>query len=203
MHPAGFEPMLASTGPIRDEGRFAFEPKLDGWRAIVHVTGTGVVVYTRPGREVSASLPKLAGLADVVPPGTVLDGELVAGSGRSSSFYRLGSMMATGPGHRRRSATFVAFDLLAVAGRSAVDHPYEQRRDLLDGLRLAGPAWCVVGQWTGTPVADLLQVSERLGLEGMMAKRLGSRYRPGERSPDWIKLKTTTWRTDHGPYRHT
>ena len=203
MHPAGFEPMLASSGPIRGEGDFRFEPKLDGWRAMVHVRGNGIAVYTRPGREVAASLPELDRLADIVPAGTVLDGELVAGSGRSWSFYRLGSLLATRPDHRRQRATFVAFDVLAIGGESVAGQPYEQRRRLLESLRLGGPAWCTVSQWPDTEVVDLLAVCERLGVEGMVGKRVGSPYRPGERSPDWVKLKTTAWRTLHGPQRHS
>ncbi|HVF13937.1 MAG TPA: hypothetical protein VM942_05015 [Acidimicrobiales bacterium] len=194
--------MLASTGRIGGEGDFAFQPKLDGWRAVVHVTVPRIAVYTRPGREVAATLPELAGLSGAVPPGTVLDGELVAGTGRPSSFYRLGSLLAARPERRRRSPTFAAFDLLALAGRPVMDLPHEERRSLLRDLELAGPAWCTVSQWTGIALTDLVQVCEELNLEGLVGKRLGSRYRPGERSPDWVKLKTTAWRTMHGPYRH-
>jgi bifunctional non-homologous end joining protein LigD len=194
--------MLASSGPGRRTSDFAFEPKLDGWRAVVHVTGAKIAVYTRPGREVAASVPELAGLADVVPDGTVLDGELVAGSGRPSSFYRLGTLLATRPGERSRRATFVAFDVLTVGGRRMVDQPYEERRALLESLLLAGPAWCTVSQWTDVELVDLLEACNRLEIEGLVGKRLGSRYRPGERSGDWVKVKTAAWRTMHGPYRH-
>jgi bifunctional non-homologous end joining protein LigD len=80
--------------------------------------------------------------------------------------------------------------------------PYEERREQLEGLHLAGPAWCTVTQWTDVEVADLLAICERFDLEGLVGKRLGSLYRPGERSADWRKVKTTAWRTIHGPYRH-
>lgn len=194
--------MLASSGPLRPGAAYAFEPKLDGWRAVVHVTGTGVSVYTRPGREIARLVPELAALADVVLPGTVLDGELVVGSGRPWSFYRLGTLMATNQRGRQQDATFVAFDLLAVEGRAVTGQPYEERRRLLEDLRLAGPAWCTVCQWADESLTSLLEVCERCEIEGLVGKRLGSRYKPGDRSVDWVKLKTTAWRAQHGPHRH-
>src|SRR3954453_1009701 len=95
------------------EGRWAIEPKLDGWRALVYVDG-GVRVRTRRGRDVTASLPELAGLAEQVPDGTVLDGELVAGAGRGVDFYAVRPSMAAR--RRRTPLTFVAFDAPVVAG---------------------------------------------------------------------------------------
>ena len=85
VHPAGYESMLATASRKLEGGGWAFEPKLDGWRALLHV-GEEVTVYSRPGRDITRDLPQLAGLAGgAVPAGTVIDGELVAGSGRASS----------------------------------------------------------------------------------------------------------------------
>ena len=83
--------MLASTGPIAAPAeQWAFEPKLDGWRAMVYVDGA-VTVRTRTGRNVSAALPELKPLADALEGRrAVLDGELVARQGRAWDFYRLG-----------------------------------------------------------------------------------------------------------------
>ncbi|HWI03746.1 MAG TPA: hypothetical protein VNT52_07965, partial [Acidimicrobiales bacterium] len=87
--------MLATASRALLGEDWAFEPKLDGWRAVVHVRGGGVAVYSRPGRDMTHSLPQLAGLADAVPDGTVLDGEIVAGSGRAWSFYYLSPSLST------------------------------------------------------------------------------------------------------------
>lgn len=115
------------------------EPKLDGWRALAYIDG-GLCVRTRTGRVVTENVPQLAGLVDVVPDGTVLDGELVAGQGRASDFYRLGPQLA-----RRRGGsvpvTFAAFDVLYLAGQSTMSLPWHHRRHLLDLLDLNGPAW--------------------------------------------------------------
>ena len=129
VHPRGFEPMLATASRQLEGDGWAFEPKLDGWRAVVHVHDSGVTVYSRPGRNVSDSVPQLGRVAGAVPAGTVLDGELVAGSGRASSFYQLSPHLST----KRAAVTFAAFDLLAVGGRSLVYATYEDRRRLLSG----------------------------------------------------------------------
>ena len=197
MHPAGFEPMLATASRQLEGGGWGFEPKLDGWRALVHVAGGQLSVYSRPGREVTDTVPQLAGLVGAVPAGTVLDGELVAGSGRASSFYQLSPSLST----KRATVTFAAFDVLAVGGRSLVYAPYEARRRVLSAICFPRPAWCTLPVWTDVEVSDLLAACELQGVEGLVAKRLRSRYRPGRRSPDWVKVKTYSWRNTHGPMR--
>lgn len=203
MHPTGCEPMLAARRGVVDLGGWAFEPKLDGWRAMVHVTDGAVTVYSRPGRDVSASVPELATIAGAVPSGTVLDGELVSGSGSAASFYRLGSVLATRPARRRTPVAFVAFDLLGVDGTPVVALACEERRRLLEDLAFAGPAWCTVRRWTDVALDDLISTCEAHGVEGVVAKRLGGRYRPGVRSADWVKVKCPGWTAVHAPLRHS
>jgi bifunctional non-homologous end joining protein LigD len=84
--------------------------------------------------------------------------------------------------------TYVIFDLLELAGTPTVSLPYDRRRELLDSLDLAGPHWQVSPSFPG-PGADILEASRRLGLEGVIAKRRDSPYRPGRRSDEWIKVK--------------
>jgi len=189
--------MLATASRTLVGDGWAFEPKLDGWRALVHVGDGHVTVYSRPGRNITECVPQFAALAAAVPAGTVLDGELVAGSGRASSFYRLSPQLSG----KRATVTFAAFDLLALEGRSAVWEPYEERRRLLTGLGLQGPAWSTLPAWTDVEVSDLLAACELQGVEGLVAKRVRSRYRPGRRSPDWVKVKTASWRAVHAPLR--
>ena len=194
------EPMLASTRVDGRPGEWAFEPKLDGWRALVYVDGC-VKVRTRRGRDISASVPERVGMADALAGrAAILDGELVADGGRAEDFYRLGTRIAA---HKRRSSTtvaFVAFDVLCLDGGPTVDLPYVERRQLLEDLALAGPAWCTVPVFFDGG-RDVLGACDRLGLEVVMAKRLDSPYRPGLRSRDWVKVKTAQ-RSVHGPRRH-
>jgi bifunctional non-homologous end joining protein LigD len=96
--------------------------------------------------------------------------------------------------------TFVAFDVLA-CGVSVIDSPYFERSALLDELAFDGPAWCTTPQLHGR-VRDVLDACAEHDLEGFVAKRIDSPYRPGERSADWLKLKTADWRATHAPQRN-
>lgn len=84
--------------------------------------------------------------------------------------------------------TYIVFDVLEVAGSPTVGLPLASRRELLDSLELTGPHWQTSPAFTGAG-ADILEASSRLGLEGVVAKRLDSPYRPGRRSGEWLKIK--------------
>jgi bifunctional non-homologous end joining protein LigD len=193
-----FAPMLATnTAPRQLVGRWVLEPKFDGWRVIVAVDD-GVRVWTRRGHEMTARLPELAPLADVIDAPVVLDGELVAGQGRASDFY--GVLPRVAARNRRAPLTFVAFDVLACDG-PVIDEPYSKRRALLNRLQLHADNWCTAPQLHGS-VVDVLRACAEHDLEGIVAKRVDSPYRPGERSSDWLKLKTADWRLMHAGRRH-
>ncbi len=190
--------MLAVAGQLDPRHDWVVEPKLDGWRGLIYIDG-GVCVRTRTGRVVTENVPQLAGLVDAVPDGTVLDGELVAGQGRSADVYKLGPQLA-----RRRGAqaiTFAAFDVLHLAGEPTVTLTWSRRRHLLELLELDGSAWCAVPVFTD-PAEVVLEVCRQLQLEGLVAKRTDSTYQPGKRSRSWVKLKTADWRDHHAPQRH-
>ncbi len=196
---AAVEPMLATRGRPSPAHRWAVEPKRDGWRALVYVDER-VTVRTRSGRLITESVPELAGLSDVLGGRQALiDGELVAGQGRPCDFYRLAPSLAS---RRTRSpVTFVAFDVLYLDGDSLLDRPYADRRRLLEDLGLVGPAWHTTPAFVDGFV-EVVAACEQLGLEGVVLKRLDSRYRPGHRSREWLKLKTAEWREVHAPLRH-
>jgi bifunctional non-homologous end joining protein LigD len=101
-------------------------------------------------------------------------------------------MHRTGPEVPRMAAarpvTYLVFDLLAWDGEDLLARPYAERRERLDALGLAGNRW-VATPWFAGGGADVLAASEENGLEGVVAKRLESPYRPGLRSPDWRKIK--------------
>ena len=196
--------MLAVGGPVYGhEGDYGFEPKWDGWRALVTVGDEGVEVRTRTGRVVTAAVPELRSLAaQLGGRSAVLDGELVAQEGTPATFYRLGGRMATNSPARRSLVplTFVAFDVLWLDGE-VTDRPYRERRILLEELRLTGPAWCTSPSYAGSG-AELFAACARLGLEGVVAKRLDGRYHPGRRSEVWIKAKCPAWTASHARQRH-
>ena len=92
--------------------------------------------------------------------------------------------------------TFLIADLLYLDGRMLLDQPFQTRRALLDGLDLSGPAWRVAPSFRGGG-RDVLAAAAENGMPGIVAKRLQSPYRPGERSRDRRRVPVPkTGRTD-------
>ena len=193
----GLRPMLAIAGGLpSDRGDWAYEMKWDGVRALAHVDGGRVRLVSRTARDMTGAYPELQGLAAAVGRQAVLDGEIVAfGGGTWPSFEALAQRMhVSSPARAARLArqvpvSFLAFDLLCLDGQLRLEVPYWQRRGLLEGLGLEGGHWQTPPAFTGRDGAGLLAVSRQHGLEGVVAKRLGSRYEPGRRSPAWVKIK--------------
>lgn len=198
--------MLAARGvPAGSLDGWAVEPKLDGWRVTVAVDPGlpgGVAVRTRRGHRITDMVPGIEALADA-GRSFVIDGELVAGAGRASDFYAL--LPRVRPrGHTGVSpvaVSFWAFDLLWCDGDLLTDQPYAQRRTTLETLTLDGPCG-VVPRFPGSDVHHLLAVCADHDVEGVVLKRLTSRYRPGERSRHWRKVKAPGWAAVHAQRRH-
>ncbi|HSI80211.1 MAG TPA: non-homologous end-joining DNA ligase [Solirubrobacterales bacterium] len=195
--PERIEPMKAtlSTLPTDPDG-WGFEIKWDGVRAIAYCEPGQLRLESRNLRDVTAQYPEVRGLGEQLGARTaVLDGELVSfdPEGRPS-FQRLQRRMHVGSEaevrRRMRDApvTYVAFDLLHLDGRSLLESPYKERRAELEALRLDGPNWQTPAYHRGDGAA-LLAASRERGLEGIVAKRLASPYRPGKRGRDWLKVK--------------
>lgn len=185
-----FAPMLADTGRPEDLDGWVAETKLDGWRIHVAVDGLGLVVTTRNGHRITDQLPEMVPLAGLGCP-AVLDGELVAGGGRSEDFYAITSHLTQRT--RRPALTFVAFDLLWLDGHDVTPLPYRHRRQLLLQLELPRPA-VIVNTYAAEDLEDILRACKDHGAEGVMLKRLDARYEPGQRSSAWRKVKCPQWR---------
>jgi bifunctional non-homologous end joining protein LigD len=198
--PKHLKPMLAtlSTRLPGDEDAWAYEIKWDGVRAIAYSDGGHLRLESRNLREITSHYPELRALGPALGArDAVLDGEVVAfDDGGRPSFELLQSRMnlASEAAVRRRMAdcpvTYLIFDLLYLDGRSLVDLPYTERRERLEGLELDGASWQTPAHHRGEGKA-LLRLTEERGLEGLVAKRLDSRYLPGRRSRAWLKVKNT------------
>jgi bifunctional non-homologous end joining protein LigD len=192
-------PMLAGAGKLpADESKWSSEVKWDGVRAIAYLKPGRLRLDSRNLNEITEAYPEVRGiLRQTGMRDAILDGEIVAfdQSGRPS-FERLQSRMhVTSPSAIRRLAkstpvVYAIFDLLYLDGRSLMALPYEQRRARLEELELAGPAWRVPAVHPGRG-QGLLKATAAQGLEGVVAKRLDSRYEPGRRTGAWIKVKHT------------
>ncbi|MFD4127434.1 non-homologous end-joining DNA ligase [Streptomyces globisporus] len=193
--------MLATPGTLPSAGvedRWAFEVKQDGQRAMVYLPGDGTVVLrARSGTDITNAYPELLPLADALGKvSAVLDGEIVAldDQGRSD-FERLQQRMGlvSAPAKAvwmadRVPAHLMLFDVVHLDGRLLTGLPYAERRELLEELGLTGPAWSTPAAVTGHG-AEAWELAKDSGLEGLIAKRLTSRYEPGTRSKTWVKIK--------------
>jgi len=198
--PRLIRPMLATSGRLPSSDRaseYAYEMKWDGVRAVGYAGGGQLRLLSRNDRDITARYPELQGLAEPLDPvGAVLDGEVVAcdpATGRVSFGELQRRMHLTDPARVRWLAeqspvTYLAFDLLHLDGHDTTRLPYRQRRELLESLHLRGPHWDTPPSFSGNG-SDVLAASVEQGLEGVVAKRLTSRYEPGRRSASWIKVK--------------
>lgn len=185
------KPMLATAAgpsglPVGDG--WSYEVKWDGYRAMAGSDSGRLVLTSRSGGRLAERFPALADLAGATADGTVLDGEVVAMVDGVPSFEAVADSAA----HRHAQLVFVVFDVPVRSGTDVCARPLTERRRLLDEVAL--PA-CAVRSQVFTDGAGLLAVTREQGLEGVVAKRDRSPYRPGVRSPDWLKLAHRRTRT--------
>ncbi|WP_022872285.1 ATP-dependent DNA ligase [Nesterenkonia alba] len=200
-------PMLATLLEAEDLHRqdfdrgWVFEGKWDGYRMIAAVTGgqqstAKVRLLSRNGKDYTAVFPELSELTEAVPPGTVLDGEVVALNtagrpdfGRLQQRGRLTGRKQVERAVARIPVHYMVFDVLHTAEHSDVTGwAYCQRRELLSDL-LTGTAHIQLPEDLGDLFGEAMEVSQELDLEGILAKRATSVYRPGQRSQEWVKIK--------------
>jgi bifunctional non-homologous end joining protein LigD len=196
--PERLSPMLAVPADRPPEGDdWVYEFKWDGIRVLLWVDGGRVRAVTRNGNDTTGSFPELREFGEAVGSAQLLlDGELVALDEHGHpSFSRLQRRLhVTSAGGVRKAAaadpaSLMLFDLLHRDGRSLLGAPYRQRRQQLESLGLSGPSWAVTPVFTDDPGSEALRIAAELGMEGVVAKRRDSVYRPGARSRDWVKVK--------------
>ncbi|HKR55410.1 MAG TPA: DNA ligase D [Gemmatimonadales bacterium] len=194
--PTDAEPMLAETreGPFTKDG-WLFELKLDGYRVRVGKENGVAKVVSRNGHDLSPVFPEIARVVAALPfEGLVLDGELVVLDERGHpTFNGLQNRARISRSFDVRRAavedptTLFCFDLLAFNGYDTRGLPLEKRKELLRKVIPATGALRYSEHFVKEGEALYRQV-ERLGLEGIMAKRADSTYRAG-RSPAWLKIR--------------
>jgi bifunctional non-homologous end joining protein LigD len=179
-------PMKASLGKLpADDTGWAFEIKWDGYRTLAFVENGRVRLQSSNLYDVSAKYPELAGLpTGVAARRAVLDGELVVLDDEGRPRFELIQRHGLEP----RQAALYVFDLLSMDDHDTISLSYEDRRRLLAEVVESGSNWSVPAYRVGDGEA-LLDATAARGLEGVMAKRLGSTYRPGFRTKEWRKVK--------------
>jgi bifunctional non-homologous end joining protein LigD len=201
--------MLATLAepPLEDRG-LAYEPKYDGIRAIVEIANAGgagsVRIFSRAGNDKTRQFPEIArALAEYgrgLKAGVVLDGEIVAlgRDGEPAGFQQLqGRIHLTADADVRRVASsapvaFIAFDILRDGPEELQGLPLTARRARLERVfGNTGSPLLRLSRFVPANGRALYEEARARGWEGLVVKRLDSRYKPGQRTPDWRKLKIT------------
>ena len=198
---APIEPMLAKVAEaLPAEGEFLFEPKWDGFRALVfRGARREIAIQSRDLREFDRYFPELhAALAERLPPGCIVDGEIVVVGARGLDFDALQQRLHPAASRVAKlalatPASFVAFDLLAAAGRSLLAASQAERRaaleQLLEGAK--APLHLTPATRDRAVAAGWLREFEGAGLDGVIAKPLAAAYQPGKRAMLKIKHQRT------------
>ena len=194
------EPMLAKlTEELPAAGDLLYEPKWDGFRAIVFRGGDDVYIQSRDLRPLDRYFPELHELlASRLPAGCVLDGEIVIATATGLDFDAL--QLRLHPAASRAAklaketpAAFVAFDLLAVDGRDIRDEPQADRRRQLETLLADAtpPIHLTPMTRDAERAREWLQQFEGAGLDGVIVKPAGGTYQPGKRAMMKVKHART------------
>jgi bifunctional non-homologous end joining protein LigD len=192
------EPMLAASSGAPTSGKgWIYELKLDGVRAIARKDGRDVALTNRRRRDETGRYPEVVrAVAALATSGVVLDGEIVAFDEKGQpNFQRLGQRMhLTNSESVRRAVTevpvfYVVFDVIGLGSLDLTEVPLVERKKLLRGLLPASGVLRVLDHVEGDG-RHLLEFCRERHLEGVVAKRASSPYRPGPaRSNDWVKMK--------------
>ncbi len=178
-----YAPMLATSTDVLPRGEgWTYEPKWDGYRTIVRVTGGEATFTSRNGNDLTGRFETAARAvgAAVRSSNAVLDGEICALDDYGRSRF---SLLQEGAG----TAVLVLFDVLELDAEPLVDEPLHERRRRLE--KLVGPSPGVLVSPHFDDGDALLAAAREQELEGVVAKQLSSPYRSGRRSPEWQKLK--------------
>jgi bifunctional non-homologous end joining protein LigD len=195
--PEVVEPMLATRAahlPDDDE-EWGYELAWGGRRVTTYVSGGRIRVINADGEDVTSWYPEIRGLGPALAPTeVVLDGEIVAFDGPTPSATLLERRKAPKDSAAAKRAAertpvhFLAYDLLWLEGHSTVEAlRYAERRELLEGLSVAGEHWQTPPYFPGGG-EFALETAHAQGLEGVVAKRLDSPYLPGRRSRLWLVI---------------
>ncbi len=193
--PPVLQPMLAMAhGKAFDDPKWIFEVKWDGVRTFAYLGGEKTRLVSRRGREVNDQYPEVLEMHELLAgDNALIDGEIVVlERDGKPSFERLQQRFTVSkPSQavlKANPVLFIAFDILWLDGESLVDRPLEERLETLHRVLVPGPRVqnSVTIEREGR---KLFAEAKKRGLEGVIAKRKGSTYKPGRRTKDWVKIK--------------
>jgi bifunctional non-homologous end joining protein LigD len=185
--PAFVTPMAAQTVKALPEGgEWLYEPKLDGYRALLVKDEAQIRVLSRNEKDLTSMYPGVAVAGRHLNAGqAVIDGEIVALAEDGRPSFQALQHRASHPKHR---IVFYAFDVLYLNGWNLMDEPLVKRRAQLPQIIGQNATIRLSRDLPGSATA-IVEALRAAGIEGVVAKRRNSAYQPGERSSDWVKLK--------------
>jgi bifunctional non-homologous end joining protein LigD len=189
--PRDLRAMFATKGRLPATKGWAFEVEWTGCRALLINEPGLTLMNDAGGADISAGFPEVRRIGRALgATEVVLDGVITAGDPTSID-RRLAAKSDSTVRRLARDhpASYIVFDLLWCDGQSLVDEPWTARRERLDALKLAGDAWSVPTAHVGDGAA-MLEAARAQGVDALIAKRASSRYEPGHRSKDWIRIPT-------------
>jgi ATP-dependent DNA ligase len=189
------EPMLAKLADELPAGDYLYEPKWDGFRALVFRSTDGVYIQSRDGRPLDRYFPELhQALLDRLPENCVLDGEIVIATEHGLDFDTLQLRLHPAASRVEKLAketpsSFIVFDVLALAGDNLMTAPQAARRAALEALlvKATAPVHLTPVTRERATALDWLTRFEGAGLDGVIAKLASGTYLPGKRA--MIKVK--------------
>jgi bifunctional non-homologous end joining protein LigD len=182
------EPMKAKLVGSMPSGDWIYEIKFDGYRAMALRGDSETRLPSRNQKDLGTKFPEVKdSIAALNIQDAIIDGEIVALDEKGRSFFQL--LQGLDMGQKKPPIVFYAFDLLRLNGKDLQDLPIEERKAKLEELLKKPPGVIRYPVSFTKDIPELLDRAHKLGLEGLIGKRSGSRYEPGRRTGAWIKLK--------------
>jgi len=176
---------LVDSMPVGD---WIYEIKFDGYRALALRGGSETRILSRNQKDLGTKFPEVKdSIAALDVQGVIIDGEIVALDEKGRSSFQL--LQSFDMGQEKPPILFYAFDLLRLNGKNLQNLPIEERKSKLEELLKKPPGVIRYSASFTKDIPDLLDRAHKLGLEGLIGKRAGSKYEAGKRTGAWIKVK--------------
>jgi len=188
------KPMLAVSGQPFDSPDWIFEPKIDGTRSMALISSGTVHLYNRRGLDITYRYPELERALAGSCTGCILDGEIAVFAEGKPSFHSLAERdhqserMRIDYLSQALPASYVVFDIIYAEEKSLIEMPLRERKQILHQELEEREEVSIIDSFPARGI-DYFSAALKMGIEGVVAKRLASSYQPGRRSQDWIKIK--------------
>jgi ATP-dependent DNA ligase len=182
---AFIKPMECLSASKLPEGeQWVYEVKLDGYRTVAVKVDLDLILYSRREKVLNKQFPDIVAALRELPPGTVVDGEIVALEDAGRPTFNLPQNFRSHPS----KVCYYIFDLLCWRNRDTTRLRFRERRALVNAIAgdIRDPR-IRISDYLQVSSADMLAAIREQQLEGIVGKRMDSMYEPGKRTGAWIK----------------